>query len=684
MKTVARGTCPLDCPDTCRWVLEVEDGRATSIRGDREHPFTAGALCGKVNNYLEAVYDPERLIYPMRRVGAKGEGRFERIGWDQAITAIADGFRRSIALGGPESILPYYYAGTEGAVQGWTLGPRLFRALGASRLGTTICTAPMSAALAATIGGPVGTDPEEAVDAKLIVIWGANLLTSNMHWWKYAQEARRRGARLVAIDPLRTDTAARCDEHIAPIPGTDAALALGLMRVIVDQGKLDEQWARAHTEGLDELLARLGEWPVERAAEVCGLDVATVLELGRSIANTRPTLLRVGLGLQRHGGAAAAVRAIVSIPALTGDWRYPAGGALTMTGGHFGGISTRRVVAPADLPQPPARTINMSRLGDALADQSKPINALFVFDANPAASNPRARAVLAGLAREDLFTVVVEQRQTDTVDWADIVLPATMQPEHLDLLTAYGHLYVSLNEPALEPPGECLPNTEIFRRLAAALGLEHPSLFESDEEIARSLLDCDSARAAGITFESLRETGYARVMRPGIAPFAHGGFPTASGKVRLLAPELAESGQDPLVGYVPSLEVADEGLAERFPFALISPASRFTLNSTFASLPWHARKLGEPEVHLHARDATARGIAAGDDVRVRNDRGSFVARAVISEQTRPGVAFSYKQQWHKRSPDGVNVNATTPERDSDLGEGPTFHDNRVEIERISA
>jgi anaerobic selenocysteine-containing dehydrogenase len=684
MAVTVRGACPLDCPDACSWIVTVEDGRAVDLRGDREHPFTRGALCGKVDHYLDALHDPDRLLHPLRRVGAKGEGRFERISWDEAIELVADGLQGAITTHGPEAVLPYYYAGTMGMIQGWTLGPRLFAALGASRLGTTICTAAATQALRATLGGNVGFDPEDLGEARLVLLWGANPLSTNIHQWRFVLEAKERGAHIVTVDPIRTDTARRSHEHVAPLPGTDAALALGLMRAVLDAGAADRDWLERYTVGWPALEERLAEWPVERAAAVCGLDERTVRELGERLATTRPTAIRLGLGLQRHGGAGAAIRAICSIPAVTGDWRHPGGGVLCMTSAHFP-HDVAHVAYPADLAMPAARTINMSRLGEALNElDSPPVAALVVFDANPAAVVPNQSRVREGLAREDLFTVVLEQRLTDTTDYADVVLPATMQLEHADLISGYGHLYLAWNEPAVAPPGECLSNTEIFRRLARALGRDDPRLQESDEAIARDVLDTPKCRARGITLERLRERGWMRAadFERGTAPFAEGGFPTSTGKVELVSKSLAASGHDPLVGYVPPHEVVDAELAERYPLVLIAPASRFFVNSTFASLPWHRRKAGPPQVHIHPDDAAARGIETGDRVRVWNDRGEFAAEAVVNDAARPGVAFTYKVQWPKLSPGGANANATTPERDTDLGGGPTFHDNRVEMEPL--
>ncbi|MEV4490317.1 molybdopterin-dependent oxidoreductase [Micromonospora coxensis] len=681
--SVHPGACPLDCPDTCAWQLTVTDGRAVALRGDPGHPFTQGALCGKVNRYLDAVNGPDRLTTPLVRVGPKGVGpvSYRPASWDEAVARVADGLRAGIDRHGPESVLPFYFAGTMGLVQGWTMGPRLFAHLGASRLRTTICTAAARAALASIYGGSVGFEPESIVQAKLIVLWGANLLSTNLHHWPFVAEARRRGAYVVTIDPLRTDTAARSDEHIAPLPGTDAALALGLMRHIRDLGAADTEWLAAHTTGWERLRARLDEWPVERAAAECGLDVDVLRRLGERIATTRPTAIRVGLGLQRHAGAGQAIRAIAAIALVTGDFRHPGGGALVTTSGHHR-VDPERVARPADMPAPPARSINMSRLAAALTGEADPpVSALVVFDANPAATVPDQNRLRQGLGRADLFTVVLEQRWTDTCDWADVVLPATMQPEHLDLHTSYGHHYATLNLPASVAPGEALPNTEIFRRIAAALGLTHPRLRDSDTDLARQLLD-----GSGVSYEELERATYARAtgVEVGTAPYAKGGFPTRDGRARLYDPQLTAQGVDPLVGYTPPAEAGDSDLARRFPLALISPAGRYLMNSTFASQPWHLKRTGPPRIHLHPDDADARGLADGDTARVHNDRGEFLATVAVDDATRPGLAFTYKAYWARLSPGGSTVNAVTAVRDTDLGGGPTFHDTRVEVRAVPA
>ncbi len=458
------------------------------------------------------------------------------------------------------------------------------------------------------------------------------------------------------------------------------------MRRLLDRGAVDRPWLDAHTEGWPELEARLGEWTVERAAATCGLDVAQVAALGDRLAETRPTFIRLGLGMQRHAGAGAAVRAVLAIPCLTGDFRHVGGGATSIWDG-FTEEALADVVRPAGMPAPRTRSINMSRLGEALAGElDPPIAAMVVWSSNPAASAPNGRRVREGLARDDLFLAVIEQRRTDTTDFADVVLPATMQPEHLDLVIPYGQGYVSWNEPALPPPGACRTTTDAFRAIAHALGLEHPRLYDADEAIARQLLDTDAARARGLTVEALRERGWVRgpAFPPGTAPLAEGGFPTASGKVRLLAPELAERGADPLVGFTPPAEVLDDALAARFPLVLLAPAGRFFLNSTFGSLPWHLGKQGGPAVHLHPADAAARGLAAGDRARVWNGRGAFHAHVVLDDAARPGLAFTYKVPWRRLAADGENMNAVTIERDADLGGSPTFHDCRVEVSAAPA
>jgi anaerobic selenocysteine-containing dehydrogenase len=680
---LVKSTCQLDCPDACGLLVEVDEdsGRVVALRGNPDHPFTAGALCGKVVRSVDGLYSPDRLTRPLARTGKKGEGRFEPISWDAALDTIAGRLQDCVARHGPESILPLYFAGTMGHVQSWVFGPRLFAHLGASRLNTNICDGAAQAACSYLLGDSVGYDPEDIVHARLILLWGVNTLSTNVHHWKFIATAKARGAHLVAIDPIRTETANRCDEHLAPLPGTDAALALGLMRAILDEEAVDRAWLDAHTVGWPQLERRLTEWPVERAAEICALDESSIRRLGQRIAHTRPTAVRVGLGLQRTGGGGDATRAIMALPALTGDWRHVGGGGLSQTVGHFP-YAWSRYVEPEGMPAPPARTVNMSRLGHALTELDEPpVMAAVIFNHNPVASSPNQNRVLAGFRREDLFVAVIEHRLTDTTDYADIVLPGTSHFEHLDIVDAYGHNYLGWNAAAAAPYGESLSNAEIFRRLARRMGIDDARVLRSESELIEELLDNDACRQRGVTSERLRERGFVRAsgFDVGVAPFANGGFPNASGKVELWSEAARADGLDPLVGYTPPVEATDLELAKRFPLVLITPATRYFLNSTFASLPWHRGKTGPMRVILNPQDAAGLGISDGAHVKVYNDRGAFEASAGISDRLRPGVAMAPKQYWRRLTPGVATPNVTTPERDADMAGAPTFHDNRVNI-----
>src|SRR3954454_11846375 len=511
------GACPLDCPDTCSWVVTVEDGKAVRLRGNREHPFTAGALCAKVNGYLEHAAAPDRLLHPLRRVGRKGEGRFERISWDEALDEIAERLRAVIDEHGGEAIWPFQGTGTLGFIQGLEghAGRRLWNALGASRHKMTICSVAGRVGAEYTTGTAAGMDPETFAHSKLILLWGTNTLTSGHHAWKYVLAARRAGAHIVAIDPLRSRTAEQADEHLAPLPGTDAALALGLLWVVLDLGAEDREYLAERTPGWPEFRERILEFPPDRVAALTGLPEERIVALGRRLATTRPTAIRATMGMQRHAGGGMALRVLYAVPGVTGDWRHLGGGASYSTSGRFEADTAG--ILRDDLLQKPVRTLNMTRLVEGLLElDDPPVKALVVYQANPMGSNPDQRRVREGLMREDLFTVVMEQFATDTVDYADIVLPSTMQTEHLDVNDGYGHLYVHLNRKAVEPPGECLSTTVTFRRIAQAMGLEEPALYESDEAMARTLLGNER-------FEHLWEHGWMRLTpeRPYV-PFKNG------------------------------------------------------------------------------------------------------------------------------------------------------------------
>jgi anaerobic selenocysteine-containing dehydrogenase len=578
-----RGACPLDCPDTCSWIVTVRNGEAVSLRGDPGHPYTRGSLCNKVENYLDYARSADRLRYPLRRTGSKGGREFTRISWDEALRAVAENFGEVIAKHGAEAIWPYVGSGSMGLLQGiYGAGRRFWNVLGASRHAVTICTIAGGFGTGYTLGdNRVGMDPETFRHSKLIILWGANVLSTHPHFWRPILEARKRGARVVCIDPIRTRTAEASDWHLAPIPGSDAALALGLLHVVVSEGKHDQPFLASHTLGWDQFQKRISEFPPERAAQITGLSADSVVQLGKLLAETRPTGIRIGIGIQRHGGGGMAVRSITCIPGVTGDWRYPGGGVFYDTRGFFG------VNWPAlwrdDLRSRNARVLSMTRLGEGLLELDHPVKSLFVYAANPASSIPHQNKVLRGLSRADLFTVVVDHFLTDTACYADIVLPATMQIEHRDLLISYGHLYISWNEPAAAPPGECLSATEIFRRLARVMDLEEPALYDSDEAIARQLLDSGHPSVRGITLEELKSRGWMRLGYPDpFAPFANG-FATPSGKLEFVSERMGQAGLDPVAGYTASHESSQHGtpLARDYPLTLITPANHYFLNSVF-------------------------------------------------------------------------------------------------------
>jgi anaerobic selenocysteine-containing dehydrogenase len=681
-RSFVRGACPLDCPDGCSWIVTVQDGKATGLQGAPDHPFTSGALCAKMNGYLSHVSAPDRLLYPLRRIGKKGEGRFERISWDDAIGEIATKLANIITTYGGEAIWPYQGTGTLGYLQGLEgrAGSRLWNVLGASRHEPTICSIAGSIGSQYTVGVNRGIDPETLQYSRLILLWGTNTLTSGHHLWKFLLAARRKGAYIVAIDPIRTRTAAQADQHIAPIPGTDAALALGLLNVIVEMGAEDLAFIDEHTSGWEQYRARIAQFSPSRAATITGIDENTIIALGRRIATTRPTAIRATMGLQRHAGGGMTLRTLASIPGVTGDWKQFGGGLTYSTSGYF--PANRAALWRDDLLTRAVRSLNMSRLGEGLTELSDPpVQVLVVYGSNPMASVPNQNKVRRGLEREDLFTVVIEQFATDTVSYADIVLPSTMQVEHADLHDGYGHLYIAWNAPAVPPPGECLPHTEMFRRIARAMGLEEPALYESDEELARQLLQSEHPALHGITLERLQRDGWARLTYPEpFVPFMEG-FPTPSGKLEFFSERAAAAGYDPLPGYTPPYEITstNEELIRRFPLVLLAPASHFFLNSMFANKPDLLRKAGPPWIVLHPVDAERRGLKVGDRVHIYNDRGRFIALVEISDRVRPSVAATTKGYWPKNQEGGTNINATVAERDTDIGFGPVFHDNRVEV-----
>jgi anaerobic selenocysteine-containing dehydrogenase len=667
---VVHAACPHDCPDTCAIRVTVQGEQVVRLQGDPDHPTTHGALCTKVSRYTERTWHPERVLYPLKRVGPKGSGRFERVSWDEALGDIATRLS-GIAARKPEAIVPYSYAGTMGLVQGESIAARFFHTLGASLLDRTICAAAGGEGLRLTYGGKVGMHVEHFAESGLILIWGSNSIASNLHFWTYAQAAKRNGAKLVCIDPRRTETADKCHQHIALLPGTDGALALGLMHELIVQKWLDLDYVSRHVEGFEALRERALQWLPERTAQVCGITADEVRQLARDYATIKPAAIRLNYGMQRVRGGGNAVRLIALLPCLTGAWRHRAGGLLLSSSGWFP-VNAPALQRPDLLDGRTPRTINMSTIGDALLEADPKIEALVVYNSNPVAVAPQSPKVVRGFQRDDLFTVVLEHFMTDTADHADYVLPATTQLEHLDVHSSYGHTYALINEPAVQPLGEAKPNTQIFRELAARMGLSEPCLYDSDEAIARIAF-----RGDAISFDDLRAQGWVKLPVPD-APFAEGGFPTPSGKARVCALGL----QPP--DYVPNHESADSTpeLARRYPLAMISPPARNFLNSTFVNVTSLRSIEGEPVLEIHPADAAPRGIVSGDRVRVFNERGAYICVSEVSERARPGVVNGLGVWWRKLGPDGTNVNEVTHQRTTDLGGGAAFYDCLVEVEPV--
>ena len=668
--------CPHDCPDTCALEITVEDGRAVGIRGG-DMPFTAGTLCTKVARYLDRTYAPSRILYPMKRIGAKGGGRFARISWGEALDTIA-GRLKAIAATDPQQILPVSYAGTMGMVSYASMDRRFFHRLGASLLERTLCSSAGKAGSKITLGGSVGCDPEQAEHARLIIIWGSNPVVSNLHFWSRCQAAKRRGAKLVIIDPRRSETAEKCHQHIAPYPGTDAALALAMMHVIIGEGLTDADYVGNHTLGYDELAARVRAWTPQRAAAICGITTGEIVNLAREYARTRAAMIRINYGLQRHAGGGMAVRTIACLPALTGAWREPAGGVLLATSDFYG--FNHRALERPDLLRGAPRTINLAALGDALTAAQPPVTAAYVYNTNPVAVCPDSRKVMAGFAREDLFTVVHEIFQTDTADYADILLPATTQLEHHDIHKSYGHMYVQASQPAIAPVGEAKPNAEVFRLLAARMGFDDACLRDSDEDICRQALDSTATALQGITWDTLKKHGWQR-LNVSAAPFAEGGFPTPSGKCEFWSETAKAQGHDPLPDYTPPREgpTSNRALAQRYPLAFISPPHRHFLNSSFANLDFALRDAGEPSLDIHPDDAASRGIRDGMPVCVFNDRGNYTVRAHLTTKVRRGVVSAPSVWWKKLTADRRNANEVTSQAVADMGGAATYYDCLVQV-----
>jgi anaerobic selenocysteine-containing dehydrogenase len=678
MPEVRHSVCALDCPDCCSLLVNVdENGHGSKLRGNPEHPVTRGFLCGKVAQYLEREYSPGRLLYPQKRIGAKGEGRFARISWDEALDTIAARLKAIAAEFGPEAILPYSYAGTMGYLNFGGMASRFFHALGASRLDRTICSTAGMAGMTAALGIRYATEPEQFRHSKLILAWGANVLGTNVHLWPFIMEARRNGAKFYTIDPRQNRTGAASDRHYFINPGSDTALALAMMHVIVGERLYDANYVEQYTSGFDELRERVLAWTPQRAAELTGIVADEIVGLAREYATTRPAAIRLNYGVQRSERGAMAVRTIALLPALVGSWAEVGGGIQLSTSQAFH-LNKAGLERP-DLQQKAlgreARLVNMTELGNALTRlDDPPVKAIVVYNSNPASIAPNQNAVLAGFRRDDLFTVVLEQFQNDTADYADILLPATTFLEHTDLYFAYGHYYLQLARPALPAPGEAKSNVETFRLIAERMGLDDPALRESEDDMIRTLLDSEHPFVRGITLDQLDREHSVRLRIPEpFQPFATGGFGTPDGKCHFRAEEL---------DYQPPIESrhGDTELRRKYPLELISPKNDDSMNSTFGHRD--AVDLQTAILHLTTEDAAARGIQTADQVCIFNDRGSCVLTARVDATVRPGVVCAPSVRWGKRSPGRRNVNAVTSERLTDAGGGPTFYSCLVQAERI--
>jgi anaerobic selenocysteine-containing dehydrogenase len=670
---VVRGLCPHDCPDTCALLTTVENGRAVKVQGNPNHKHTDGVLCTKVSRYTERTYSPERLMFPLKRSGPKGSGQFVRVSWEEAIADIAAKLQ-TIAADNPEAILPYSYGGTMGWVQSESMASRFFHKIGASLLDRTICASAGGEGLVYTLGGKFGMQTEFFSESKLIVIWGSNSITSNIHFWRRAQEAKRNGAKLICIDPRHSETAEKCHVHLAIQPGTDAALAFAIMRELVVHDWLDHDYIEKYTLGWDALRERAMTWTLSRAAEVCGIDESLIRELAKDWGTTQKAAIRLNYGMQRVKGGANAVRAVACLPALTGAWRDRAGGMLLSSSSNFN-VNKVDLHRPDLLGSRRPRTLNMSTLGNDLnhaggAEWGPQVKALVVYNSNPVAIAPQSGKVVQGFAREDLFTVVMEHFQTDTADYADYVLPATTQLEHWDVQGSYGHTDVLLNRPAIEPVGQAKSNSEIFRLLAKAMGFDEPCFSEDDVSL------CRTAVGAEVDFDALLANGFVSLKVPE-APFAEGGFATPSGRCEFVSDRLAAQGLDPLPNHIPNYEVPVAGSA--YPLAMISPPARNFLNSSFVNVDSLRDIEKEPLVEISLVDAAARGISTGDTVKVFNDRGEYHCKADVSSRARPGVVNGLGIWWRKMGLNGTNVNEVTSQLLTDLGRAPVFYDCQVQV-----
>jgi anaerobic selenocysteine-containing dehydrogenase len=702
--SVVRGACPQDCPDTCAFLYHVEDGKLVEVTGDPDHPMTRGGLCVKLKDFAEHHYNPNRLLYPMKRIGPKGGGQFQRISWDEALAEIKARWTDITAKHGAQAIMPHAYLGHQGTLNGLTCGDAFFNRLGSTVAEKTYCESGSSTAWIMTVGPTGGLDVESLAYSKYIIVWAMNMLNTNLHAWPFILEAKKKGAKIVVIDPVRTRTAKQADWHIRINPGTDAALALGMMNVIIAENLFDKDYVEKYTLGFKELKARAAEYPPERAAQITGIPAADIKKLAREYATTQPSAIRQGVALERNRGGGQAIRAITCLPALVGAWRHVGGGAVEMPIWEFP-FKFDKICRP-DWIKPGTRVVNELDLGAALTGEMKldpPIMSLFVYNSNPVSQAPAQSKVVAGLKREDLFTVVSELFITDTARYADLLLPATMQGEQYDLMVTWGHLYMMLNQQAIPAPGECVPNVELFRRLAKTMGFNDPYWRMTEDEMLQEFYDWDSPQLKGITLPLLKEKGYMRlnVGAPNErAPHANGNFKTPSGKcefktasaTNFVVPvwrsmyEDKQPGEpiDQVPDYIPPYETphSNPELAKRYPLNIVSPKPHAFLNTQYANEPTQQRRQGEQAVLIHPQDAAARSIETGNYVRVFNDRGSFEGRAELSDDVSPGLVLASVGYWPSLNRNGASVNIISDDKHCSLGQAGTYSDNLVDVARV--
>ncbi|WPZ19979.1 molybdopterin oxidoreductase family protein [Geobacillus subterraneus] len=663
--------CSLDCPDQCGLLVHKKDGKIVKIQGDPDHPVTKGHICNKVRNITERIYDPKRLKYPMKRVGAKGEGKFTRISWDEALETIAAKWKELIETYGPESILPYSFYGNMGRLSAEGMDRRFFHRLGASLLDRTICSSAGSQGLQYTMGGGFGIDPEETIHAKLVIFWGINAVSTNMHQVILAQKARKNGAKIVVIDVHKNQTGQLADWFIPILPGTDAALALGMMHILFAENMVDDDFLRKYTVGYEELCEHVVQYDPITVSKITGVPVEDIYKLARWYGQTTPSFIRIGNGLQHHDNGGMCIRTIACLPALTGQWLVKGGGAIKSNSGYLA-LNQMSLQRPDLLQNKHTRIINMNRLGEALLELDPPIRSLFVYGTNPAVVAPNSNKVRQGLAREDLFVIVHDLFMTETAKYADIVLPATSSFENTDLYTSYWHHYVQIQQPVIERYGESKSNVEVFQLLAKRMGFEDPCLYETEEEMISQALDHPTNPfLEGIRYETLVEKQYIKAKVKRLLP---GTLPTPSGKIELYSKKMEQDGYPPLPTYTPIVDDGD------FPFFFVPGPNHNFLNTTFSNNEKHISLEKEPRLYMNVKDALAKGIKDGDRVRVWNDRGECVLKASVGEHVLPGVVVT--QGLWADSP-GTNhlVNSLTPDRIADMGGGATFFSGRVDVEK---